>query len=470
MERVAVIMPRSGLRAALVRLADAGCVEIDLVDPDAPAMRGPAARHLQRLRVGDIPAALSPAPPDLDAWERAGEAALLAGEAQLERHADSVVARGPVAALAGWCPAVELPELAARLGELGGAVVPLPSPGGAEPPTLLRHGGTVRRGLIPLTATYGTVPYRDVDPTWPAGAVYAAMFGIMFGDTGHGALLLLLALLLRSRGSGRLAGLRGAWPLVAAAGAASCAFGLAYGEFFGPTGLLPVLWLSPLDQPGRLLAAGIAVGCALLTLAYAAGVANRWREGGPSHAVYSATGMAGSAVFLGLLATAGGILLHRVQLAVPGLVVAVSGAAFAGAGFFAAARTSGRAAGAVQTVVQLYDAVIRIFSNTVSFARLAAFGLTHAALGAVVWHGASSLARHGPGGWVGAVAVFVIGNALAFALEGLVAGVQALRLEYYELFSRVFETQGRPFHPWHVSTAPAAGDRTATARPPEVTA
>ena len=44
--------------------------------------------------------------------------------------------------------------------------------------------------------------------------------------------------------------------------------------------------------------------------------------------------------------------------------------------------------------------------------------------------------------------LFAIGNAIAFALEALVAGVQGLRLEYYELFSRVFAGEGRPFRPW----------------------
>jgi len=29
--------------------------------------------------------------------------------------------------------------------------------------------------------------------------------------------------------------------------------------------------------------------------------------------------------------------------------------------------------------------------------------------------------------------------------------VQALRLEYYELFSRVFAREGRPFKPWRLS-------------------
>jgi len=87
-------------------------------------------------------------------------------------------------------------------------------------------------------------------------------------------------------------------------------------------------------------------------------------------------------------------------------------------------------------------------TNTVSFARLAAFGLTHAALGQVVWSGTTGLWRRGAALWIAAGAVFVVGNTVAFALEGLVAGVQALRLEYYELFSRIFVSEGRPFRPW----------------------
>ena len=93
---------------------------------------------------------------------------------------------------------------------------------------------------------------------------------------------------------------------------------------------------------------------------------------------------------------------------------------------------------------------MRLGSNLVSFARLAAFGLTHAALGLVDLaghHGA--VGARGPGG-VAAVVVFLVGNAVAFALEGLVAGIQALRLEYYELFSRIFDGEGRPFRPWHI--------------------
>lgn len=68
----------------------------------------------------------------------------------------------------------------------------------------------------------------------------------------------------------------------------------------------------------------------------------------------------------------------------------------------------------------------------------------------MIWQAATGLWANGALGVVGAIVVFVAGNALAFALEGLVAAIQALRLEYYELFSRVFDGEGWPFRPWHI--------------------
>ena len=67
----------------------------------------------------------------------------------------------------------------------------------------------------------------------------------------------------------------------------------AYGEFFGPTGVLPVLWLEPLEEPMRLLGAAVGLGAVLLAVAYGAGIVNRWREGGPAAALYSTVHGAG---------------------------------------------------------------------------------------------------------------------------------------------------------------------------------
>ncbi|MCK8437262.1 ATPase [Streptomyces sp. D2-8] len=445
MRRVAILAPRPALRDTLVRVAEAGCVEIDPVDGGA---RGAAAGRLQRLRQAPAEAVLSVGPPDLDALERAGRVDLLAGEAQLEERLRGVVQRGGVGALAGWCPAAEVPATAERLAGAGAALVPLKAPRGVDPPTLLRTTGAVRRSFTPLVRTYGTVPYADLDPTLPAGIVYVVMFGVMFGDAGHGALLLLAGLLLRAGRPRRAASLHALWPFVAGAGLTSTLAGLAYGEFFGPTGVLPVLWLDPLDEPMRLLAAAVALGAALLALAYGAGIVNRWRENGPSNALYAASGIAGAALYLGLVLSVGAGLLGRTGYAFAGAAVAATGLVLAGTGMYLA--TAGGPGGAAQTGIQLFDVVVRIGSNLVSFARLAAFGLTHAALGDIVWRGTTALAGAGAAALVAAILVFAVGNALAFALEALVAGVQALRLEFYELFSRVFEAQGRPFHPWHL--------------------
>jgi V/A-type H+-transporting ATPase subunit I len=259
MQRVALVAPAVVLRDVLVRIADSGSVELDPNDGERPAA-GPAARLLHQLP-GTPPApVLSRAEPDLNAWARSGRADLLAGEAELEQVAAVAVREGEVDALLGWCPAPAVPALTERLAAIGAAVVPLPPPRGIDPPTLLARGGTLHRSFTPLISTYGTVPYPDVDPTLLAGIAYVLMFGMMFGDAGQGALLLLAALLLGLGRPRRIARLHAAWPFVAAAAVASIVFGVLYGEFFGPTGVLPVLWLAPLDEPARLLEAAVGVG------------------------------------------------------------------------------------------------------------------------------------------------------------------------------------------------------------------
>ena len=451
MQRIAVAAPAARLREVLVRVAAAGSVEVDRSghhDAGDTAARG-AAAVLARMRC-DTPyeSRLSPVGPDLVAWERDGRCDLVAGESELEACAEAAVVRGEVAALAGWVPGGDLPALADRLAEVGGAVVPLPRPRGVDPPTLLRSGGEVRRSFSPLVRTYGTVPYSDVDPTLPAGLAYVFMFGMMFGDVGHGFLLVCIGLLLRTGRPARLARLRSVWVFVTGAGLAAAVFGLLYGELFGPTGIVPVLWLAPLDQPVTLLSAGLAVGVVLLAGAYVLGTVNRWREGGWPLALSASSGVAGAALFAGLGVVALGVATGVAWPAVAGGLLALAGVVLCYVGFLAAG--GGGAAGVTQATVEVFDAVVRLGSNVVSFARLAAFGLTHAALGFVVWDATTSFWRSG-GLLVGAaVLVFVVGNALAFCLEALVAGVQALRLEYYELFSRVFTVEGRPFRPWHV--------------------
>lgn len=449
MSRVAIVAPRARLRDALVEVADAGVVE--LVGPLAPP-QGEALEALRRVerasvRAGPARPRLAPAPPDVGELERRGERELLAGEVELGRRANAAVRHGSFAGYVGWVPESELEPLSARLAPAGAAVAELPRPVWADPPTLLR---TVRlaRPFRPLVETYGAARYEDIDPTPFAAFAFVLMFGIMFGDFGQGIVLMALGLILR-RSRGRLAALQSVWPLVVACGISGAFFGLLYGQCFGPTGLVPTLWLDPLDDPLRLLVAAIAVGAVLLAASYAIGTVNRWREEGPVAALVAPSGFAGIAVFLGGALLLAGLGRDVAWLAVAGGALIGAGALLLGLGFFIEA---GRGPAAVaQASVEVVDAVVRVAANAVSFARLAAFGLVHGALTAIVWDG--TVALWGGAFTLAAIALFVAGNAATFTIEALVAGVQALRLEYYELFSRIFAGEGRAFSPWAVPLA-----------------
>jgi V/A-type H+/Na+-transporting ATPase subunit I len=277
------------------------------------------------------------------------------------------------------------------------------------------------------------------------------MFGMMFGDAGHGLVLALLALWLRSRRHGRLSSFQALWVIPFAAGLAGACAGLLYGEAFGPTHLVPRLWLNPLDRPVPLLLVALAVGAVLLVLSYLLGIVNRWRESGLGVALLDQSGIAGLTLFLGGGIFGGGFYWHLPAVEIVGGAIAGVGLALLGLGL--TLRAGGGAAAVTQAGVELVDAVIRLASNLISFTRLAAFGLMHAALGAVVFNAAQALWGGVLGGLAAAV-VFVLGNIVAFVLEALVTGVQALRLEYYELFSRIFSGEGHAFAPWSLPVLP----------------
>ncbi len=465
MHRVAIATPAKALRGVLVTLAARGAVELAGELPPAEGEFTDALRRLDAAGVGAGPgpgagpavgAGTHAAPvisaqlPDVHALEEQRARDLLAGEAELDRRARMAITQKDVAVLVGWAPDQQLGALRDSLGGQGAAVVDLPTPASEIPPTLLRPTRLAAPFHL-LVNTYGVLPYSDVDPTAFAAFAFVVMFGMMFGDAGHGLLLILLSLLLARQRHGPLARVRASWPLVAAAGVFATIFGLLYGEFFGPTGLVPTLWLAPLARPLVLLAAAIVVGSSLLAVSYLLGAANRWREGGAAMALYAEGGLAGGLVFAGIATAAAGWIRGVPFAKGAGVGIALLGLLLV---FIGTLVQAGRGAGGVtRGVVEVVDVVVRIGSNIVSFTRLAAFGMTHAALSLVTLQGAQHLA-HGVIGWVAAALLFLVGTALALALEGMVATIQALRLEYYELFSRIFEEEGRPFTPFSLPVRP----------------
>ena len=96
----------------------------------------------------------------------------------------------------------------------------------------------------------------------------------------------------------------------------------------------------------------------------------------------------------------------------------------------------------VQTFFELFEVMLSYFSNTLSFVRIGAFAVSHAAIMEVV------LMLAGAESGSPSIPVIVIGNLFVMGLEGLIVGIQVLRLEYYEMFSRFYKGNGREFKPF----------------------
>jgi V/A-type H+-transporting ATPase subunit I len=342
--------------------------------------------------------------------------------------AGGIRCEGDLCWISGWTAADESDALDAALGSVGvqGHLELREPPADAPLPTLPRH----RRWLRPFevfTEAVGVPGPLEADPTTWVALLVPLMFGYMCGDVGHGAVILLLALLLRRRTA--------LWPLLAVCGLSAAAFGLVYGDVFGYEHLIEPLWVRPLEDPVALLVVPIVFGALVLTLGVLLhAVETCWGGQGRSEAVADTAQLL---VYWGLLLTLLEPALAWLALGGVGLCV--------GNRLAQGPSPSALAAG----LGHLAQSTLELLLNTVSFARLGAFALAHAALESTV------VALAGEVEWlVLAVLLAVLGNLLVVALEILAVGIQTTRLVLYEFFIRFFEGRGRRFAPVPIPPGP----------------
>ena len=347
-----------------------------------------------------------------------------------------VSGKGGLAALSGWVPRRQLDNLRdmldARFHDRYWLETREPSPGeAADVPSLMRYPAWLEP-FVPMVKSYGVPRYGEFDPTLPFALTYLLLFGAMFGDIGHGAVILLLAAALYRR-LGRMA-----W-VGMAAGAVSMGFGLLYGSIFGYEGIIEPLWLSPMHDPIRILTLAVAFGISFIAFTLLTNIWNRLMAGQIGKAVFDSSGLAGLMFYLG---AAGGLASWA---GVTDIAQAYGWLAGVGIAGVAAYKWLDAKAGVGErmlvTVIETLETGISLFSNTLSFMRVAAFSLNHVALVLAVFALASGLDAAGHG------LTIVLGNVIIIVLEGAIVAIQALRLMYYEGLSRFFSGDGTAFVP-----------------------
>lgn len=313
---------------------------------------------------------------------------------------------------------------------------------GLEPPTKLRNN-PVFKPFEMFVKMYGLPSYGEIDPTPILAVTYILFFGIMFGDVGQAAILSIAGFLIYKFKKMDLGGIVG-W-----VGISGVIFGFIYGSFFGNEEIIPQLLhtapLRPMEQMTRMLIGTIAMGVIIIIFGMILNVINSFKSGEKGEAIFGHNGIAGITFYVSLLLLAGNMFLKlglpTVVFVIPIVVGLLS--------MYLCEPLSKLISGSkdwlpkggmffVENFFELFEVLLSFLTNTISFLRIGAFAIIHVGMMMAV----AILAK---GGGVGGVIVQIIGNGIVMVLEGLIVGIQVLRLEYYEMFSRYFNGRGKDF-------------------------
>ena len=323
-----------------------------------------------------------------------------------------------------------------------------------DPPTKLKNPKLFKPFEM-FIKMYGLPDHSEMDPTVFVALTYTFIFGAMFGDVGQGFCLFVGGGLLYLIKKMDLAG------IISIAGLFSMFFGFMFGSIFGFENIIDAHWLRPVEAMTKLPFVGqlntvfviaIAFGMGLNLLAMIFQIINSIRSHDKGNLLFSTNGIAGLIFYSFLVLT---IVLYMSGHTVPGNIFMVIFLGIPVLCFvFKEPLTnlvernhkkieSGKAMFLVQAFFELFETMLSYFSNTISYVRIGAFAVSHAAMMEVVLM-LSGATDGGSINWFGVV----LGNLIVCALEGLVVGIQVLRLEYYEMFSRFYKGTGREFKPF----------------------
>lgn len=358
--------------------------------------------------------------------------------------------------IVGWMPSDEASRLEKDISADKQEVLfyqedPDKVPDFVTPPTKLKNNFVFRPFEL-FVEMYGLPGYNEIDPTPLLAITYILFFGMMFGDLGQSAVLSIVGFILYKLKKSKL------WQIMTIVGFSGMIWGIIYGSVFGNEEIIHGV-ITPMDNIQKLLIGTVVMGAVVIIFGMLLNLKNCIRRRQRGEFWFGHNGVAGIAFYVGLMLLVlkyfGGIMVSMFtihlnipfgRIPVPFCVVLIAAGVIA---MYLNEPLSALVEGKknwlpkegmfyVQSFFELFEVLLSFFSNTISFLRIGAFAIVHAGMMMAV----AALAQ---GGAVKVIIVSILGNILVTVMEALIVGIQVLRLEYYEMFSRYFTGNGRPF-------------------------
>lgn len=346
--------------------------------------------------------------------------------------------------LAGWITAARADQFKAELEKSPSVSCTLEkarASGGVVPPTKLKNPAFLG-GYEDFVKMYGLPSYNEMDPTPLVAITYFIFFGMMFGDVGQGAVIILVGALmwfLKKLSLGKV---------LMTVGVSSMIFGVFYGSVFGMEDIIH--GFNPNENINTVLFAAVGIGIFMIIAVILVNIVNGIRQKNVEKVFFSQNGLPGLVMYIGavILVLA---MLNFVKFSIPGglligLIVAALLIVFLREPLTKLVEgrpdvvPESKLDFILENFFELFEVVLSFLTNTISFIRIGAFALSHVGMMSVVFLLAETEAGYNP-------IILVIGNLFVIGFEGMIVCIQVLRLEFYELFGRFYEGDGRPFEP-----------------------
>lgn len=362
--------------------------------------------------------------------------------------------------LVGWIPADKEKYFTKELDKIKSIEYSL-SDGKDElkhsPPVMLKNPPFFRLYEF-YVKMYGMPCYNETDPTIFVAITYTIFFGIMFGDMGQGFIVALVGALMYKFKKMEIG------KILIPCGIAGMIFGFLYGSVFGFEEVLTPVHQALFGTKGKLIEVmkpdsinfiiygSVVIGFVTIVFAMLTNIFSSLRRRDMESALFGANGVAGFIFYVSLVVGLACQMFLKIPLMngvyVACLVILPLILMFLREplGRLAEGRKNWQPEKwgeyCVQSFFELFEMCLSYVTNTMSFLRVGAYILVHAGMMLVVFTLAEMV-----GGTVGYISVVIIGNGIVMALEALLVAIQVLRLDYYEIFSRFYVGDGRPFTP-----------------------